>query len=287
MLALLAICTLVFLSSFGFGSLLLHVTLTDRMMANLSRSGTGILVGSALAIIIPEGAEMVYGLSKEHNSASLDGAATFEGLAGVAIILGFSIMFAIDQALELLGAEPVATYIAVDSLHTLSHESAGPISHNTRSSGQNANAATIGLCIHSLADGIAIGAASHASSSSSFIVFLAIILHKGPAAFALVSLLLSRSLSRKTIQYHLLAFSSAAPIGALLTYAMVWKTASGTHVDTATQITGLFLLLSGGTFLYVAVSHWPHNRITLSECCWLLAGLLFPVVIIMLTGHSH
>ena len=50
------------------------------------------------------------------------------------------------------------------------------------------------------------------------LVFVAIMLHKFPASFGLVSFLLNEKTERQRIRKHLMAFSLAAPIGALLTY---------------------------------------------------------------------
>ena len=50
------------------------------------------------------------------------------------------------------------------------------------------------------------------------IVFLAIMLHKAPAAFGLVAFLLHEGLEKARIKRHLLAFALSAPIGAFLTY---------------------------------------------------------------------
>lgn len=61
-------------------------------------------------------------------------------------------------------------------------------------------------------------AATTTRAEIEMIVFLAIMLHKAPAAFALVSFLLHEGLDRTTIKRHLLLFSAAAPILAMTTY---------------------------------------------------------------------
>lgn len=53
--------------------------------------------------------------------------------------------------------------------------------------------ATLGLVVHAAADGVALGAAATTSHKDvEMIVFLAIMLHKAPAAFGLVSFLLQK-----------------------------------------------------------------------------------------------
>lgn len=59
------------------------------------------------------------------------------------------------------------------------------------------NTATIGLVVHAAADGIALGAAATTSQTDvEIIVFLAIMLHKAPAAFGLVTYLMHSGVER-------------------------------------------------------------------------------------------
>lgn len=88
---------------------------------------------------------------------------------------------------------------------------------NNRNSGSLT--ATLGLVVHAAADGIALGAAAASTQTEvEMIVFIAIMLHKAPAAFGLVTILLHQGLDKKRIRRHLLVFSMAAPLGALLTF---------------------------------------------------------------------
>ena len=57
-------------------------------------------------------------------------------------------------------------------------------------------------------------------SSLQFIVFLAIMLHKAPASFGLVTYLLQQNVCRKKIKYSLFVFASAAPVTGILFYAL-------------------------------------------------------------------
>ena len=70
-----------------------------------------------------------------------------------------------------------------------------------------------------LADGIALGAAATTSHTDvEMIVFLAIMLHKAPAAFGLVTFLLHEGLEKTRIKRHLLAFALSAPIASVVTF---------------------------------------------------------------------
>ena len=60
-----------------------------------------------------------------------------------------------------------------------------------------------------------------------FIVFLAIMLHKAPAAFGLVTFLMHEGVDRTKIRKHLITFSFAAPTMALTTYILLVMNSAG------------------------------------------------------------
>lgn len=287
--ALLSSCLIIFFASLGFGNILLHFHLTDVIITRLSLTGTGLLISSALTIIIPEGAEMIYAGSNASDSTTRDHADEHNAAhyVGIAIIFGFITMFLIDQIIAHPTSDAGSSqYIAVDNLQEMYE----PRSNSTEldvAKARNDYADTFGLCIHSLADGIALGSSAQASAKTSIIVFIAIVVHKGPAAFGLVSLLLSRSVPRRVIQYHLLLFSISAPIGALFSFALVQKLGLAYSEAQIIDFSGLFLLFSGGTFLYVAVSHLPSRSLHGLECFSVLGGLILPVIVLRLIGHGH
>jgi zinc transporter 9 len=183
---------------------------------------------------------------------------------GVSLILGFILMFLVDHLPEALSPSKPK----YQNLHiSLSNLSRGP--HNSSAVSLNrmnsspppgpepaplprSSATTIGLVIHSCADGIALGASSTAPSTTlSMVIFFAIMLHKAPAAFGLTSVLLKQGLSKRTIRTHLAFFSLAAPVGAFMTWAIVHALGRARlgGDDGLTFTTGWVLLFSGGTFL--------------------------------------
>jgi solute carrier family 39 (zinc transporter), member 9 len=140
--------------------------------------------------------------------------------------------------------------------------------------------------VHCAADGIGLGAAIASGAnletivitdffsdsrstldrtSLGFIVFLAIILHKAPSAFGFATFLLSEGHTRRSVRQHLLAFSCSAPVSAILTYGILHSTvaidsSSDTPPSSSAEFemrkwTGILLLFSSGTFLYVATVH--------------------------------
>lgn len=142
---------------------------------------------------------------------------------------------------------------------------------------------TLGLVIHASADGIALGAAATTSHRQvEMIIFLAIMLHKAPAAFSLVVFLLHRGLKHSTIRRHLMAFSLSAPLAALVTYFGLSQ--SGKEALRQNNATGIAMLFSAGTFLYVATVHvlpeLVHNKLlTPRELIFLVGGAFLPILL--------
>ncbi|XP_061083393.1 zinc transporter ZIP9 [Conger conger] len=250
-IAIILISVAMFVGCFILGLIPLMVKLSEKKLQFVSVLGAGLLCGTALAIIIPEGVELLHnswrgplppcssGGGKENSSSppSPSLPPTPQGLPphffmGVSLVVGFTLMFVVDQ---------IGSYLSM---------------HDPRtgvSSGASITA-TLGLVIHAAADGVALGAAVASSQVTvQIIVFLAVILHKAPAAFGLVSFLLHSGLEKRQIQKHLLAFSIAAPLLAISTYFIL--IATGGSSQTRLSATGIGMLFSAGTFLYVATVH--------------------------------
>lgn len=163
---------------------------------------------------------------------------------GLSLISGFILMYLIDVLPNARsnGDNQQPYHIALDNLRSISPPPA------SAAGAAKPNAITLGLVIHAAADGIALGASSTAESVRlSAIIFLAIMLHKAPAAFGLTAVLLRSGMVKKSARNHLLVFSLAAPTGALVTWALV--TMLGGSGAGMQWWTGVLLLFSGGTFL--------------------------------------
>ncbi|XP_069464731.1 zinc transporter ZIP9-like isoform X2 [Ambystoma mexicanum] len=210
-----------FLGCFLLGLIPLAIKLSEQKLHFVSLLGAGLLCGTALAIIIPEGIELLEVSSRgdpvpcrniaqnlnvteskprPEESAQESSAMSPHFFIGVSLVMGFILMFIVDQ---------IGSYC----------------SYHDPSTGMSAGTsitATLGLVIHAAADGVALGAAVSSSQVSvQVIVFFAVILHKAPAAFGLVTFLMHAGLEKKQIQKHLLAFSLAAPLLAVATYAVL------------------------------------------------------------------
>lgn len=237
-----------FVGCFLLGFIPLLFRLSEKSLQFVSILGAGLLCGTALAITIPEGvglleeswraassSDVPSGLNtsgKNKNTTSTERGPPPRFIISVALTLGFTFMFVVDQ---------IGSYLSMRDQRTNLPNRVGIT-------------ATLGLVIHAAADGFAVGAAvATGQVTVQVIVFLAVILHKAPAAFGLVSFLLHAGLEKKYIQGHLLAFSAAAPILAIPTYFII--NASGSSSQNQLSATGVGMLFSAGTFLYVATVH--------------------------------
>lgn len=184
------------------------------------------------------------------------GIPTFE--IGFSLILGFLLMFLIDRlprhATESLQSGPQTRHISLDNLggdtNSVEDEEEGFLGSLTPTPRRARSlATTTGLVIHAAADGIAMGASSTTTDMKlGFIIFVAIMIHKAPAAFGLTSLLLRQGLSKRAARGHLIIFSLAAPVGALVTWLVITLLGAAGR-DGDHWWTGMLLLFSGGTFL--------------------------------------
>lgn len=247
--AVILISLAMFVGCFVLGIIPLLINLSEQKLQLITVLGAGLLCGTALSIIIPEGVELVqeswkdwYCSAMGENQNISESNSTLhltakKGLRphffiGVSLVLGFTLMFVVDQ---------IANYCSMNE-------------PRARMYSGNSVTATLGLLIHAAADGVALGAAAASSQVSvQVVVFFAVILHKAPAAFGLVSFLMHAGLERKTIQKHLLAFSAAAPLMAISTYFIL--SASNGSSQNRLSATGIGMLFSAGTFLYVATVH--------------------------------
>ncbi|XP_064819459.1 zinc transporter ZIP9-like [Oncorhynchus masou masou] len=291
------------------GTIPLAVSFSEEKLKLVTVLGAGLLCGTALAVIIPEGVHALYeevlegvhhapgqvegvevsqpkegvdaalGVSVEHSH----GHEHLHAYIGVSLVLGFVFMLLVDQ---------------IGSAHV--HSSADdPESARVASSKITT---TLGLVVHAAADGVALGAAASTSQTSvQLIVFVAIMLHKAPAAFGLVSFLMHAGLERNRIRKHLLVFALAAPVLAMVTFVGLSQSSKEALSDV--NATGVAMLFSAGTFLYVATvhvlpevggtghSHSPTpgketaKGLSKVEVGALVLGCLIPLVLSV--GHQH
>lgn len=306
------------------GCIPLAFSFSESKLRLVTIFGAGLLLGAALAIIIPEGVNSMYesspGGDHEHDHDERGGtevhaagaAAAAESAAAAAAAAKSSFTIMNQEPHSLIGVTLVAGFVFMLLVDQLgggghSHGQSSDVEGGLQGHSQHTKgfAATLGLVVHALADGIALGAATSAAQTGlTTIVFVAIMLHKAPASFGLVSFLMHDGLDRSTIRKHLLAFSASAPVGALATFFLL----NGQSPEAAknTSSIGLALLFSAGTFLYVATVHVlpeissyksrtvtadgtvivkEHRGFSKIELLTIIAGSVIPTLISF--GHHH
>lgn len=213
--------------------------------------------------------------------------ADVHGTVGLALVAGFVLMLLVDQLAQQRSGRDVDLGVGTAVVQP-----------------RYKITATIGLVVHAAADGVALGAASSSSHSEiQLIVFVAIMLHKAPASFGLVTFLLHEGLDKARIRRHLLIFALAAPLAAVVTYFFIIHGGNKEQLSSM-NTTGILLLFSAGTFLYVATVHVlpevaagghhhaggggaGHHRsgFKLNELIALVFGAVAPTFLTL--GHSH
>ncbi|KAM9356377.1 zinc transporter ZIP9 isoform 2-T2 [Pholidichthys leucotaenia] len=284
------------------GTIPLAVNFSEERLKLITVLGAGLLCGTALAVIIPEGVHALYeeileGVHHSHSQggivegsepkAEAEAALAASGkhehsheelhaCIGVSLVLGFVFMLLVDQ---------------IGNSHV--HNTEDPESARVTSSKITT---TLGLVVHAAG-----AAASTSQTSVQLIVFVAIMLHKAPAAFGLVSFLMHAGLERNRIRKHLLVFALAAPVLAMLTFLGLSQSSKEALSDI--NATGVAMLFSAGTFLYVATVHvlpevgggggHSHSSaggnggkgLSKVEVGALVLGCLIPLVLSI--GHHH
>lgn len=191
------------IGSYLAGSIPLVVSLSEEKLKVVTVFGAGLLVGTALTVIIPEGIRALYSsdvhvmVSSQSPNGKLPeqihgGAAVAAGSSGVVAGLDADTHDHDPEHSATIGLSLVLGFIFMMIVDQISsRRNKDPFSSDRNST------ATIGLVVHAAADGVALGAAATTSHQDvEMIVFLAIMLHKAPAAFGLVSFLLHEGIDR-------------------------------------------------------------------------------------------
>jgi zinc and cadmium transporter len=236
----------------------LTVALLGRVVKHLVSLSTGVLLGTALLVVLPEAFE--------------GGAASADKL--FMTLLGGLLFFFLLEKAELYR-------------HTHHHEGDGHHHHHdfdTEQAGRGGLSVLVGDSIHNFCDGIIIAAAFLADTQLGFMTAAAIIAHEIPQEIGDYIVLLNAGFSRARALFYNALSGLAAVLGGVLGYYIVgpWE--------------GLFpylLVVAASSFVYVAVADLIPQlqrrlplRETAAQLAWLAVGLGF-VVLVVMGGHAH
>ena len=200
--------------------------ISSQGLADLTGVASGLLLVSALVVVVAEGF---------HTAAADGGGFAFDpvvlGLAGLA---GFTLLL----ALEGLGIGHAVHEEHHDHPHGHPHVHHGPTGWML----------VTGLSIHAATDGLAIGsAAALGEVVITATVFLAVLIHKAPAAFSLGVFSMHERQNRKESVRDVVIFALSTPVMIMVAFYAL--------ADLDHQTIGLALLFSAGTFLYLSLIH--------------------------------
>jgi zinc transporter 9 len=197
--------------------------LTEKSLHRLTGIASGLLLSSALLVVLPEGFHMV----SRH-----DGLAYSPLALGTAVASGFVFML----ILEGMGLS--------HAIHEEHHDHQVGHGHGHVHHPKSGLVMTIGLSVHALGDGLAIGAATASGETSiSVLVAFGVLVHRVPAALSLGVFSSHEAATRRSIWGGLLLFALATPAGAVSAYFVL--------DNASVSLVGVVLLFSAGTFIYV------------------------------------
>ena len=242
---------------------------------------SGILLASALLVVVPEGFELATGEHEEHEEEGHEeeeaGHEEEEAgheeeelgnlLIGGAILAGFLMMLILEGS---------GIGHAIHEEHHDHHDEHGHehVHHMT-----TPWLLVLGLSMHSAADGLAIGSAAAGTSEAvTALVAMAVLIHKVPAAFSLGVFSMHEREDRNDSIRDVVLFSLATPVMIMISFYAL-EGLDG-------HLIALAMLFAAGTFLYVAtVDTLPdiHNPETGREA---LKNVLIGVVVMVLVLYG-
>ncbi len=189
----------------------------------------GILLGVAFADLLPESFEQV-GTTR----------------AAISIAVGFLALFLVEAltSAHTHHFEPHQHGHAVAHGHGHSH-SHGMVDDHGCVPRHAVLPFLIGLGLHNLTDGVAIGASHELSDSASSGVAVGILVHQLPVGISFAAVLVASGIASATARRHALVVAAMIPVGTLLMLAIPLE-----HETLASL--GAF---AGGALLYIAAGH--------------------------------
>ncbi len=230
-----AVATLAIALAAGLAPIFSKTGDSPESLRMITAIASGVLLASAMFAVIPEGFELA---TEEHEEDSEEEAGHEEEgfgnlIIGGAVLAGFLMMLILEGS---------GIGHAVHEEHHDHHDEHG---HEHVHHGPTGWMLVIGLSIHAATDGLAIGsAAAGGGVVVTTTVFLAVLIHKAPAAFSLGVFSMHERQNRNESVRDVVIFALSTPVMIMIAFYAL--------ADLGRQTIGLALLFSAGTFLYVA-----------------------------------
>ncbi len=289
-------CVLIMLASLVGGWLPRFFKLThDRMQTAISFVA-GVILGIGLLHLVPHGFQQ-FGL--------IDSARAIDRTVWW-VLIGFLVMFFLQRLFhfhthespdELLDVHVHGEHCDHDHDHDSAHDQAH--SHDHEHAHDHAftwGGVFFGLTIHSLVDGITLGAAitaewdhQHGWALAGLGYFLAVFLHKPFDSLSITSLMIASGWSAAARNIVNLLYALVAPLGVVVFYLGLNQAG-----DWSTPLLAGTLCFAGGACLCIATSDLlpelqfhSHDRMKLSIALVLGLALAWGLVFIENQGHDH
>ncbi len=226
----LAALTLILALLGGLPPILSKIKDNQETLRRITGIASGILLASALLVVIPEGFELATG---EHEESGEEEEGVGNLLIGGAVLAGFLMMLILEGS----GIG--------HAVHEEHHDHRDEHGHEHVHHRNSPWIIVLGLSLHSAADGLAIGSAAAGSTEAvTALVALAVLIHKVPAAFSLGVFSMHERENRNDSVRDIVMFSLATPVMILVSF----YTLQGMDE----HLIALVMLFAAGTFLYVA-----------------------------------
>ncbi len=270
-------CVLIVLASLAGGMLPSFIRLSHTGMQTLISGVGGLMLGIAVFHLLPHSLEYT-------GSTSMTTRWLMGGLLG---------MFFLVRAFHFHHHGPAdqfdgETHSDHEHAHDCGHDH-GPHVHHLNWIG-----VALGLALHTLIDGIALGASVRADAGETDFgpllglgTFLAILLHKPVDAISITSLMSAGGWSAGARNIVNVAFALMCPLGAALFLSGVEQVTTHQHAVIGAALAfaaGVFLCISLGDLLPELELH-SHNRLRLSAA--LIVGVALAWAIEQTHSHDH
>uniref|UniRef100_A0A1I7X7Z1 Zinc transporter ZIP9 n=1 Tax=Heterorhabditis bacteriophora TaxID=37862 RepID=A0A1I7X7Z1_HETBA len=251
----------VFICSFLYLKTVIY--LQSRMRV-VSIFGAGLLVGTALSVIIPEGVETLYSIQSDSFNSR-------RSIETKSLLESSNLKNENEERPRII--EETSAFKNGVKTGNFHQKRDADFRKNVFVTSKNVRIKRYHGCIRKF------------SLNFFLIGYICKKIFKAPAAFGLVSFLIMEGIDHRNIRKHLVVFSCAAPLGAVITYLIISHTGTKSH-NTSESPTGVLMLFSAGTFLYVATVHvLPElaNHSKSSQDYTLVIDAQSPAT----AGHSH
>jgi len=132
----------------------------------------------------------------------------------------------------------------------------------------------LGLGLHSLVDGMAIGVGFEVSEVIGIITSIAVIGHEVPEGMSSMTLAYYGRIGRRKAIIYSIAVALATPIGAILTYIFLRSLSNA--------VLGSLLGIAAGSFIYVSAADLipeTHKLLNWNNILWLLFGISISAIV--------